>query len=136
MVAPTHPSKSLAQMTCTIYWTVDIPVSMLTATYRNGKLVTSYYLILYSCLASMRGQSSYPAIQSGLDQLLRVFNSLTYGARYSRTWMPIDFLLVACLLHGEFLEGCFNISGARVMLGRCRNIRAIHPSFRLFLRLR
>ncbi|CAE7659983.1 KCNH6 [Symbiodinium sp. KB8] len=51
-----------AQMTCTIYWTVDIPVSMLTATYRNGKLVTSYYLILYS---------------------------------YSRTWMPIDFLLVS-----------------------------------------
>ncbi|CAE7684215.1 Kcnh2 [Symbiodinium necroappetens] len=49
-------------MTCTVYWTVDIPVSMLTATYRNGKLVTSYYLILYS---------------------------------YSRTWMPIDFLLVS-----------------------------------------
>lgn len=53
---------SAMAMTCTIYWTVDIPVSMLTATYRNGKLVTSYYLILYS---------------------------------YSRTWMPIDFLLVS-----------------------------------------
>jgi len=53
---------SAMAMACTIYWTVDIPVSMLTATYRNGKLVTSYYRILYM---------------------------------YSRTWMPIDFLLVS-----------------------------------------